>query len=74
MPNTPFNMMIKQDHSKSVYKGDFKNLASVCTGTQIHQPKVSTADRIIMKQLGRNLCCNAGTDGTACGLTPCASS
>lgn len=68
MPNIPFNMLMKQNHSKSVYRGDFKNLASSC-GMVRSAPKVSTsgldAVRILSKQLGRNLCCNSGSD-TAC--------
>lgn len=61
-------MLNKQNHSKSVYKGDFKNLSTSC-GMVRSYPRVSTsgldASRIIAKQLGRNLCCNAGSD-TAC--------
>ena len=68
MPNIPFNMLTKQNHSKSVYRGDFKNLANSC-GMVRSASRVSTsglnANRILAKQLGRNLCCNPGSD-TAC--------
>lgn len=63
-------MMTKQQHAKSVYRGDFKNLSSSC-GMVRSAPRVSTsgldASRILAKQLGRNLCCNPGSD-TACTL------
>lgn len=68
MPNIPFNMLVKQNHSKTVYKGDFKNLATSC-GNKNSAPRISTsglsAARIHAKSLGRNLCCNPGS-GTAC--------
>lgn len=64
MPNIPFNMLMKQNHSKSVYRGDFKHLASSC-GMVRSAPRVSTtgldANRILAKKLGRNLCCNTGS-------------
>lgn len=68
MPNIPFNMLVKQNHSKSVYRGDFKHLGSSC-GMVRSAPKISTsgldASRILAKTIGRNLCCNPGSD-TAC--------
>jgi hypothetical protein len=72
MPNTPFNMMVKQDRAKAVYRGDYKNITTSC-GRVLHFAKGGiSSDKIIAKHLGRNLCCNPGVDGTACGcgVTP----